>query len=157
MPGGACARRSAEQTSVPAITSCSAAGVPRLTTCSGSRSLTLSTVYCQVPAHSGPIGTVGVMPAASIPRARTSAITCAAVGCPAQVTATWSPVPVPVPVSAGTGTAGGGGTATAGGGASSSGEGGSAGAADGDACGAALGGCTFDGTGVQPATAPHRT
>src|SRR5207244_1689437 len=87
MPAGASVRTGTEQTSVPAVTITSAVGGPLVTTCSGSRPVTASTVYCQVPEHSGPAWAVATADRPSSPCARSRASTCPAVGCPAQLTA----------------------------------------------------------------------
>src|SRR5262245_60399833 len=79
MPAGAPARTGAVHTSVPAVTSVSAPGAPLVTTCSGSRSGTVITVNCQVPAHSGPVRTVTAAPPDNNPGVRRSSAT------------TWSP------------------------------------------------------------------
>jgi hypothetical protein len=93
MPAGALARTSTVHTSVPAVTSANDWGAPRLITDNGSRPGTLTTVYCQLPAHIGPTVTVTVVCAGSIDDRRSSATTCAPVGRPAQATAIASPNP----------------------------------------------------------------
>lgn len=79
-------RTSGVHTSVPAVTSVNAAGVPRVTTCSGSRPDTLSSVYCQPPAHIGASVTVTWAVREITSSARTSATTLEAAGYPAQAT-----------------------------------------------------------------------
>src|SRR5689334_6894149 len=87
IPGGAWLATVAVQTSVPAVTSCSAAGSPLVTTSSGPRPVTLKAVYCQVPEHSGWVLGVTAAVALSTLLPRSSATTCSAVGRPAQSTA----------------------------------------------------------------------
>src|SRR5262245_48707514 len=80
---GAPARTSTVHTLVPAVTNCREPGDPLVTTCSGSWSGTASTVYGQVPEHSGPVVAVTETPAVSSePCRRTTEITWAALGRP---------------------------------------------------------------------------
>jgi hypothetical protein len=145
MPSGAWVRTGTEHTSVPAVTSRSALGGPWVTTCNGSRPTTLSTVYCQVPAHSGPSRAVTVADPLTRPLDRSTAITRSAPGWPLQLTAYASVNPLDWD---GDGN-GPGGSRPAG--AGSDGE------REGEAIGAALGSTTEEGTGVQPASAATAT
>ena len=143
MPSGAWVRTGTEHTSVPAVTSRSALGGPWVTTCNGSRPTTLSTVYCQVPAHSGPSRAVTVADPLMRPLDRSTEITRSAPGWPLQLTAYASVNPLDWD---GDGN-GPGGSRPAGADSHS----------EGDAIGAALGSATEDGTGVQPASAATAT
>jgi hypothetical protein len=136
-------RTGTEQTSVPAVTSCSAFGAPCVTTCNGSRPATLSTVYCQVPAHSGPCRAVTADELPIRPFARRTAMTSSAPGRPLQLTAYPSGNPAEMD---GDGS-GAGRTPVR--------DGDSVG--EGDATGDALGCAAVDGTGVQPASAVTAT
>src|SRR5690349_2085791 len=84
MPGGAAPRTAAVHTLVPAVTSTSEVGCPLVTTCSGSASGTVSTVYCHVPEHNGPLAAVGVT---FLRMLLTTAPTCWTDGCPLQLVA----------------------------------------------------------------------
>src|SRR3954470_17785160 len=88
-PAGAAATTVGVHTYVPAVTTANDPGSPRVTSCSGSRSGIDRTVYCQEPAHSGPVKAVGVDPAGRTSRSRRSAATIwARVGRPAHGEAT---------------------------------------------------------------------
>jgi hypothetical protein len=141
MPSGACVRTATEHTSVPAVTSRNAVGGPCVTTCNGSRPATFTTVYCQVPAHSGPSRAVTVADPPTRPLAFSTAATRSIPGWPLQVTAYASLNPLDWD---GVGSGGGGVLPVR---ADTEGD------ADRDPTGTGLGPPTEDGTGVHPATA----
>ena len=96
MPAGASMRTGMLHTSVPAVTTVSALGRPLVTTASGSRSGTVDArVYCQVPAHSGPVSHGHPRTGRQQPGSRRSTrTTWAPVGRPPQATANDSAKPV---------------------------------------------------------------
>ncbi|MFD0583548.1 hypothetical protein [Dactylosporangium darangshiense] len=78
-------RTSAVQGSVPAVTTVSEVGLPFVITRSGSLPVTLSTVYCHTPAHTGAFSTLTPLPAGRLLRvSRTAAMTCSPLGRPLQ-------------------------------------------------------------------------